>query len=410
MRALLRPRTLTDSPLAQVPSSLPLTPLSAAFHTGLTLSRLLLLWELVLLGEPLLIFSADPRAGADLVAHLRNLIRPILFAGDERPYFHIHDIDFARIANSNQVSLGGVRRRSGARLMSAAFPAPAGTAAVDDEPARVADVQALAACLAPGLEVEWWPRGWAEEHAEEACHQGGRVAEGARQGVRRRRLSVPLSLASASTQQLTMPFPCRPDVGCDRILLQHIATLTERFLSPLNRYFGTLSTPNTTATILSSPLPAESFHPAEFLASLDTHGTPVRFRGAAPQARTRERFYLRFLGSPQFKSWLRDRTLAAGEVRRGRWLAELEAVDVEEWIGERGGRADSEVNELVGRLEREAVSEDAGRGGRLRQQATRLRQLQRENRLGVLDVAGGAGSALDSDSPGPSPIGSCGMK
>ncbi len=89
--------------MVQIPSSLPLTPLSVSLHTGLTLSRLLLLWELVLLGEPILIFSADPRAGADLVTHLRNLIRPVLFLGDERPYLHIHDIDFTKVANSKPV-------------------------------------------------------------------------------------------------------------------------------------------------------------------------------------------------------------------------------------------------------------------------------------------------------------------
>jgi len=96
--------TLTTRPAVQIPCTLPLTPLSVSFHTGLSLSRLLLLWELVLLGEPILIFSADPRAGADLVTHLRNLIRPVLFAGDERPYLHIHDIDFSKVASPDPVS------------------------------------------------------------------------------------------------------------------------------------------------------------------------------------------------------------------------------------------------------------------------------------------------------------------
>lgn len=30
------------------------------------------------------------------------------------------------------------------------------------------------------------------------------------------------------------------DLGCDAVIYRHFAALTERFLAPLNRYFGTL--------------------------------------------------------------------------------------------------------------------------------------------------------------------------
>lgn len=40
-------------------------------------TKLLLLWELLVLGEPVLVFSNEPRVGAEAVEHLRRLIRPV---------------------------------------------------------------------------------------------------------------------------------------------------------------------------------------------------------------------------------------------------------------------------------------------------------------------------------------------
>lgn len=241
------------------------------------------------------------------------------------------------------------------------------------------------------------------------------------------------------------------DVGCDQLLFQHFAALTERFLAPLNRYFTTLATPppattTPTTTSFSSPSAAplasprlpQEFHPPAFLASLATHGSPIAFRGAAPQARTRERFYARFLGSPQFARWVGERGRAAGEAVRGRWLGMLEGLDCEGWLD--GGREEGEVEEMVRRLEREAGVEeerererageggmgvgaanrsvapainvgsgsglsraDSGRGGRLRSQADRLRELRRD-RLRVTTGSVGSASELQSASPGVSPV------
>ncbi|KAL8287038.1 hypothetical protein RQP46_004044 [Phenoliferia psychrophenolica] len=92
-----------------IQATLPLTPLSTSFHANvLSFSKILLLWELVLLGEPVLVFASDPRTGSDLVHHLRNLIRPIIFSGDCRPYFHIHDHDFSRIASTSKPPTGAI--------------------------------------------------------------------------------------------------------------------------------------------------------------------------------------------------------------------------------------------------------------------------------------------------------------
>lgn len=53
------------------------------------------LWEVVLCGEPLLIFSPDyPARVAEAVLAVVQLIAPLEYAGDYRPYFTIYDGDF----------------------------------------------------------------------------------------------------------------------------------------------------------------------------------------------------------------------------------------------------------------------------------------------------------------------------
>lgn len=161
----------------QIPASLPPTPLSLLLSPSppssslskstrtpnISFTKLLLLWELVLLGEPILVVSGNPREGGEVVEWLRSCIRPasqlfflipcfppsllqstfprppaaalpnqsqsnvelipfsfeqILFAGDYRPYFHLHDADFARLTSGSKVGSDGcLLRGPGADLL-----------------------------------------------------------------------------------------------------------------------------------------------------------------------------------------------------------------------------------------------------------------------------------------------------
>lgn len=58
------------------------------------LNHVQLLWELVLLGEPLVIMAPCPSTCASLVESLISLIWPLRYRNDYRPYFTIHDSEF----------------------------------------------------------------------------------------------------------------------------------------------------------------------------------------------------------------------------------------------------------------------------------------------------------------------------
>jgi len=61
------------------------------------LLQLWLLWELLLIGEPMLIIAPTPPQCCEAVASLVSLVAPLLCSVDFRPYFTIHDPIFAKL-------------------------------------------------------------------------------------------------------------------------------------------------------------------------------------------------------------------------------------------------------------------------------------------------------------------------
>ncbi|KAL3111600.1 hypothetical protein niasHT_019947 [Heterodera trifolii] len=64
----------------------------------LLLPHLQLIWELVLLGEPLLVLTPTASLSSSLVNALITLINPLRYYGDYRPFFSIHDSDFTELS------------------------------------------------------------------------------------------------------------------------------------------------------------------------------------------------------------------------------------------------------------------------------------------------------------------------
>ena len=77
--------SLDDRFLHTVPIYAPLAPI---------ISKIWLLWELVLLGQPILVLSPQPSLSSDAVLALASIISPLEFKGDFRPFFTINDHDF----------------------------------------------------------------------------------------------------------------------------------------------------------------------------------------------------------------------------------------------------------------------------------------------------------------------------
>lgn len=82
--------SLDDRFLHTVPVYAPLAPI---------ISKIWLLWELMLLGQPILILSPAPGLSSDAVLALTSLLSPLEYKGDFRPFFTIHDADFKNFSD-----------------------------------------------------------------------------------------------------------------------------------------------------------------------------------------------------------------------------------------------------------------------------------------------------------------------
>ncbi len=98
----------SGKPLAPEPilASIPSTYLIDTFRE--CLPDLWLLWESMLLADPILVIGPEPKACSEAVWHLLDLIRPVPFAGDFRPYFHMHDYDCRALVTKNKPQAGTV--------------------------------------------------------------------------------------------------------------------------------------------------------------------------------------------------------------------------------------------------------------------------------------------------------------
>ncbi|XP_078485837.1 protein DENND6A [Ciona intestinalis] len=61
-----------------------------------------LLWELVLIGEPIVVMAPSPTACSSTVLALVSCINPLRYCSDYRPYFTIHDSEFKEYTTKTQ--------------------------------------------------------------------------------------------------------------------------------------------------------------------------------------------------------------------------------------------------------------------------------------------------------------------
>ncbi|GAA5847179.1 hypothetical protein JCM9279_006124 [Rhodotorula babjevae] len=387
---------LVTGPPAILPASLPSTPLcvllfppasptstsgsSSSTSLGeigpVGYSKLLLLWELVALGEPLLVWAAEPRVGAEVVEALKALIKPIPFAGDVRPYFHVHDADFTTlckagkkppqgllVASTNPLLLSTCKHWPHVLRLDRAAPASS-SASPSSSPTLT--LPASASSSSTSVIAPLRPRS--------ASNGNGHTLGGGEDGSASGGAGKEFGLRSSSKRHVKKDEAVEKEIAelwkrgeylaCDAVIYRHFAALTERFLAPLNRYFGTLWAGNEAvaarAPLVSpgpSPLPSTRFSRSAFLASLRTHGSPLPLKSGAPSlsqpgSTATERFYSRFVDGANFERWAEKRVRdTGGEVRR-RFVRTLESEDWEVWAR---GREVAEVDDMVRRLEREVV-------------------------------------------------------
>jgi hypothetical protein len=340
-------------------ASIPTTPLIETFSQSI--DDLWLLWECVLLAEPILVVGSDPTACSEAIWHMLDLIKPIPYAGDFRPYFTIHDYDFRTLVTKNKPTSGTILGVTNPFMLQACKHWP-----------HVVKVGRAAVKQSSVLRKTAKADGTGTQSGSSGKSLGGTVGVGVAGGStaggggpehslglltkRKRRVSKDRILIKQAHDALSGKNGSSIEITND-LLSKYFADLTERFLAPLNRYVSSLIPAHFD---LSSPLETpnlKSFSSTAFLASLKQHGTPLllKSRNLPTGAAVRQSLYTDFIQCPNFSLWLHSRIRQSQEEQYQRKLTALATGNVLEFATSKG---ELEAMELYTRLQREIKSID----------------------------------------------------
>ncbi|TDL25769.1 DUF1630-domain-containing protein, partial [Rickenella mellea] len=256
------------------PSSPPPLRLFAA-----SLSHMWSIWECLILNEPLLIYGTSPAMTSQAVWWLLDVLRPLPFGGDFRPYFTIHDNDYLSLVNKN--------------------PPQAGLLLGVTNPFITSTCKHWPHVLSLGREVSKQTHGRGSSSTPIAGPPPGWQTK-----THKRHISKDRELLKQLESNIDSGEAAEREAS--QLLLRHFSSRTSAFLVPLNRYLTTLiptpsEIPARTGPVSAKPsISLKPFNQSQFFASLKTHGSPLPFKSIAK----RKDFYERWLRSPSFGLWI----------------------------------------------------------------------------------------------------------
>ncbi|WOL12650.1 hypothetical protein Cni_G21417 [Canna indica] len=342
-----------NDPAAPFPPANPSVPHSL-FHDadlfgsfrGLLL-HLWTLWELMLAGDPLLVIAPTPPQCSEAVAALVSLVAPLPLAVDFRPYFTIHDPDFARLNSLGEgeefppmvlgvtnlfflkalrniphvISVGSPGSNTGRNLPAAARSASTGGLGRNSGPGKLNLEQLSLKKFSPSgllnamkLRREG-PLCLMTEH-KEAVWSTYAATTKPDTAVLNRLIDSPRIEESMS-------------VANNEILRRHFLELTTNFLAPFGPYLRATTPSEGTSPFLEPP-PLPPFNADEFLSGLAARG-PGKFLSKRMRSNWLD-LYMRFLEGQNFMPWFRRRRAAAEKEQRRLWRQARMSTDINKLI------------------------------------------------------------------------------
>ncbi|XP_026857939.1 DENN/MADD domain containing 6Aa isoform X1 [Electrophorus electricus] len=252
-----------------------------------------MLWELVLLGEAIVVMAPSPAESSDTVLALVSCIAPLRYCSDFRPYFTIHDSEFKEYTTRTQappsVILGVTNPFFAKTLQHWPHIIRIGDMKQTEEMAKQMKVKKLKNLKTldskPGVYSAY----------KTFLNKDEDIIKQLQKGVQQK----------------------RPSAAQNAILRRYFLELTQSFIIPLERYVASLMPLQKSICPWKSPPQLKHFVQEEFMKTLEKAG---------PQLTSRLKgdwigLYRQFLKSPNFDSWFRS--------RRKEMMQKLEALHLE---------------------------------------------------------------------------------
>ncbi|XP_030104604.1 protein DENND6B isoform X1 [Mus musculus] len=282
------------------------------------------LWELMLLGEPLVVLAPSPDVSSELVLALTSCLQPLKFCCDFRPYFTIHDSEFKELTTRTQappnVVLGVTNPffiktlqhwphvlRIGEPKMSGDLPKQVKL----KKPSRLKTLDTK-----PGLYTSYTAH----------LHRDKALLKRLLKGVQKKR---PWDVQSA-------------------LLRRHLLELTQSFIIPLEHYMASLMPLQKNITPWKSPPQICPFRQDDFLRSLEHAGPQLTCILKGDWLG----LYRRFFKSPHFDGWYRQRHKEMAQKLEALHLEAICEANIEAWMKD---KSEVEVVDLVLKLREKLV-------------------------------------------------------
>ncbi|XP_049617471.1 protein DENND6B isoform X1 [Syngnathus scovelli] len=244
------------------------------------LIHLQMLWELALLGEPVVVMAPSPAVSSEMVLALVSSIAPLKFCCDFRPYFTVHDSEFREYTTRTQAPPNVILGVTNPFFIKTFHGWPhvlrlGENTKLSGEVPKQLKIKKVAKLKTPDAKPGFFTA------YESFLLKDKMVIKRLLKGVQRRR---PSEVQSA-------------------ILRRHFLELTHSFIIPLERYMASLMPPQRSVTPWKTPPQIRPFSQDEFMAVLERGGPQLTstLRG------DRTGLYRKFFKSPNFDGWYRQR-------------------------------------------------------------------------------------------------------
>ncbi|KAI9557512.1 hypothetical protein GHT06_017340 [Daphnia sinensis] len=287
------------------------------------LPHLQMLWELLLCGEPLVVMATSPSICSHVVQALVNLIHPLQYCLDYRPFFTIHDSEFkeytGRPSDPPPSVLLGVTNPFFAKALQH-WP-------------HIIRIGGEILSSSAGLKIRASKSNASSSSKMSECKPG--VYTSYKPHLTRDKALLKLIAKGAQTR--------RPNQVQSALMRRHFLELTQSFIIPLERYFARLMPLQKSISPYKAVPGLSAFKAEEVLASVEHCG---------PQLTTGVKgdwtgLYRRFLRTPNFESWSQQRHQEANNKLRALQMDALSQSDITSWLQ---GKREVEVVDMVLRL------------------------------------------------------------
>ncbi|XP_015599764.1 protein DENND6A isoform X2 [Cephus cinctus] len=280
-------------------------------------SHVHLLWELVLLSEPIVVMASSPTICSEMVQALTTMIIPLKYCADHRPYFTIHDSEFKEYTTD--------------------APAPPAVILGVTNPFFAKTLQ-------------HWPHIIKITDGISTGNQKYRIKKSENLKVLDSKPGVYtqykpfLQKDKAILKKLLRGIQTkRPGEVQTALLKRHLCELTESFMIPLERYIASLMPlQKNISPFKATPIP-QLFNPDDFLATLSSAGPQLTIGIKGDWVG----LYRRFFRSPNFAGWFHTRYTELTQKLQAIQLEALSRADLKTWVQ---GKQEVEIVDMILRI------------------------------------------------------------